>query len=364
MDYVVTAGLEPPVETSELDPLQREGVAAVLDRQLGLVEGVAGPSDDIDVLDYRVTVHPDGASVVLALDAPSLRAAEDAAATVADVLLHESELLVGWVVTESKVQITEDEFNLSLAGADEAAGLGDAEAALEAAVEEALENGDADTDQPPLDTEHWRAKLTELASRLRAFTPSTFATASSKKADATLAAGAVIHAVRVVTDEIFYDEMALAINNATADHAIGLLVLEELPPCYEHRYDSGFARSFLLASAVVATRLTYPQWVPPRRVAEQLAMRLIITEARVVLEAAALMTWDESEPLFAAFTEHAIPDRDFEQLYDVDVMLGPDQEEPNASQAALAEQELQTRNLHFDAWFHLPDDEGQHPYLG
>ena len=35
-----------------LDALQQEGVAVVLDRQLALVEGVAGPSDeDVDVLD-------------------------------------------------------------------------------------------------------------------------------------------------------------------------------------------------------------------------------------------------------------------------------------------------------------------------
>src|ERR1700754_1792249 len=62
VDYVVTAGLAPPVETPELDALQREGVAALLDRQLALVEGVVGPDDkDIDVLDYRITVHPDGA---------------------------------------------------------------------------------------------------------------------------------------------------------------------------------------------------------------------------------------------------------------------------------------------------------------
>ena len=131
MDYVVTAGLEPPLETAELDALQREGVAALLDRQLGLVEGVAGPQDaDIDVLDYRITVHPDGATVVLALDAPSLRAAEGATATVLDELVRETNLLTGWVVTESKVQITEDEFNQSLAAAEDSA-----EAELEAAVE-------------------------------------------------------------------------------------------------------------------------------------------------------------------------------------------------------------------------------------
>ncbi|QUH00483.1 hypothetical protein HUO13_06300 [Saccharopolyspora erythraea] len=357
MDYVVTAELEPPVDASDLDPLQREGVAALLDRQLALVEGVSGPAEaDIDVLDYRITVHPNGASVVLALDAPGLLPAEEAAAMVLNELIGESELLVGWSVAHSEVRITEDEFNQSLAAA-ERVGQDAGDTGLEAAVEEALES--AGEEEASLDTEHWRLKLDELAGGLRAFDLDVFGTNSPQTAR--LAAGALIHAVRVVTDEIFYDELALAVNNASADDAVGLLVLEELPPCYEHRYDAWFARAFLLSSAAVAARLTEPSWTPPRTVAEALALRLFINEAQVLLEAAELMSWEDGEPVFASFAGKAFAGTDHEDLYLVDLMALGDS--PDAMSARLEEQ-FRERGLTFDQWFEPRDTgTGMHPYL-
>ncbi|GAA2810465.1 hypothetical protein [Saccharopolyspora taberi] len=356
MDYVVTAELEPPVDATELDALQREGVAALLDRQLALVEGVAGPAEaEIDVLDYRITVHPSGASVVLALDAPALLPAEQAAATVLNELIGESELLVGWSVAHSEVRITEDEFNESLAAAERIGAADDS--GLEAAIEEALES--AEESEATLDTEQWRSRLTELSGRLRAFDLDAFGTDSAETAR--LAAGALIHAVRVVTDEIFYDELALAINNATADDAVGLLVLEELPQCYEHRYDSWFARAFLLSSAAVASRLTDRDWTPPRTVAEALALRLFVNEAQVLLEAAELMTWDEGEPVFAAFARRAFADTGHEDLYLVDFMPLGDSED---QLSARLEAQFRERGLTFEQWFAPRESEaGMHPYL-
>ena len=356
MDYVVTAELEPPVDATELDALQREGVAALLDRQLALVEGVSGPTEtDIDVLDYRITVHPSGASVVLALDAPALLPAEQAAAMVLNELIGESELLVGWSVAHSEVRITEDEFNQSLAAAEQIGETDDA--TLEAAIEEALET--AEDTEAALDTEQWRGKLTELSGRLRAFDLDVFEAGDAETAQ--LAAGALIHAVRVVTDEIFYDELALAINNATADDAVGLLVLEELPPCYEHRYDSWFARALLLSSAAVASRLTEQVWTPPRTVAEALALRLFVNEAQVLLEAAELMTWDEGEPVFAAFGRHAFASTDHEDLYLVDFMALGDTED---QLSARLEEQFRGRGLTFEQWFEpRENDTGMHPYL-
>jgi hypothetical protein len=355
VDYAVTAELEPPAGVVELDALQQEGIAAVLDRHLALVEGVSGPGDtDIDVLDYRITVHPTGANVLLALDAPSLLAAEEAAASVLDELIGESEVLTGWLVAHSEVRITEDEFNQRLA----AAGDVDADDALEAAVEEALDT----SAEPTMDVEQWRARLVELAPQLRSFEASAFGVEAGEQA---LPAGALIHAVRVVTDEIFYDELALAVNNATVADAVGLLVLEELPPCYDHRYDAFFARAFVLSSAAVAVRLTESTWTPPRTVAEALALRLIINEARVVLEAAELMTWEDSESVFSAFAGRAFGDIEHDELYEVDLPLAADAEPDVLERVTKVEAELHARGLAFEQWF-VPRDgnPAHHPYLG
>lgn len=355
MDYAVTAELAPPDEAVELDPLQQEGIAAVLDRNLAMVEGVSGPEEsDIDVLDYRITVHPEGASVLLALDAPSLLAAESGAASVLDELISECELLPGWAVAHSEVRITEDEFNERLAAAEEVE-TGDE---LQLAVEEALESAP----DPTMDVEHWRGRLGELAPGLQAFDASAFGGADA--ASAQLCAGALVHAVRVVTDELFYDELALAVNNATVADAVGLLVLEELPPCYDHRYDAFFTRAFVLASAEIGVRLTAPGWTPPRSVAEALALRLIINEARVVLEAAELISWDDSEPNFAAFAELAFREVSVAELYSVEIPLASELEPELVEQAAKTEADLHDRGLAFDQWFaHRDGTPGLHPYL-
>ncbi|GAA2347092.1 hypothetical protein GCM10009854_25110 [Saccharopolyspora halophila] len=356
MDYAVTAELAPPAQAVELDPLQQEGIAVVLDRNLALVEGVSGPeASDIDVLDYRITVHPEGASVLLALDAPSLVAAENGAASVLDELISECDLLPGWTVAHSEVRITEDEFNERLAAAEDA----DPADELEMAVEEALES--APGPDAAMDIEHWRSRLTDLAHRLRAFDRTAFGRSDESAA---LCAGALVHAVRVVTDELFYDELALAVNNATVADAVGLLVLEELPPCYDHRYDAFFARAFVLASGEVAVRLTSPDWTPPRSVAEALALRLIINEARVVLEAAELMNWDDSERVFAAFAERAFGDLDVDELYAVELPMASELEPELVEQAAKTEADLHNRGLAFDQWFTPKDGSpGVHPYL-
>lgn len=361
MDYVVTARIEPPLEQTGLDPLQQEGVAAVLDRQLALVEGVAGPSEeDIDVLDYRITVQPDSASVLLAMDAPALTAAEQAAATVLDELIGESDLLSRWTVADSEVRITEDEFNQSLAGADSDSPVGMGVASeLEAAVEDALEEA---PEAPAAHAEHWQSKLGGLAEQLRAFDLGAF---GGDEGTAQLAAGALVHAVQVVTDELFYDELALSVNNATADEANGLLVLEELPPCYEHRYDSLFTRSLLLSSAAVAGRLTAPRWTPPRTVAEALALRLFLNEAQVLLEAAELMSWERSTSVLGPFRSTAFAGTDCAQLYEVDVALVDSADAEVGAAVQDVEAKLREQGLAFEQWFEVRADDGAgtHPYL-
>lgn len=385
MDYVVTAGLRPPVDISKLDPLQQEGVVSLLDHQLGRVEGVAGPeAEDIDVLDYRIEVGPDGATVMLAVDAPSLQAAETAAANVVQEVLADSQVLEHWALTHSEVKITEDEFNESLAAAEQKAGepLSEADARLQAEIEEAFEQAEipettswqqreessAEREQlvpsgSEPETEHWRDRLRGLSERLRAFTGAVFGRPEHGDQRAEVAAGALIHAVSVVTDELFYDELALTVNDATADGAVGLLVLEELPPCYQHNYDARFTRSLLLSSAMVATRLTGGFWRVPRCVAESLALRLFVNEARVVLEATELMSWDESEPLFEEFITHACPDRAYEELFTID-SAAEEESGSSAEHVESVEQRLRDRGLAFDQWFNRAGDSefGEHPY--
>lgn len=356
---MVTAELEPPAGAAELDALQQEGVVALLDRRLALVEGVTGPDEtDIDVLDFRISTRPNGANVELLLDAPTLAAAEWAAATVLDELLGEIELLHAWTVADSEVRITEDEFNQSLAAADELAEPDGAPAELQAAVEEALESAP----EPSWETDRWRETLLECAERMGAFGAEAFTPPGGSADAAKLAAGALIHAVRVVTDEIFYDELSLAINNATVHEAAGLLVLEELPDCYSEHYDSTFARAFLLSSAVVAQRLTAPEWIPPRCTAEALALRLFVHEAQVLLEAANLLDLPASDPVFRQFASVAFADTGYEELYDIDVQLDED-----ADRALLTEVEdrLRERGLAFDQWFtpRAGADRSVHPYL-
>src|SRR5690606_190601 len=216
--------------------------------------------------------------------------------------------------------------------------------------------------QPAMTADQWRTELLKFAPQLRAFSPRDFAPGQPEELNR-LASGALVHAIRVVTDEIFYDELALAINNATVADAIGLLVLEELPPCYDHRYDSAFARAFLLASSMVATRLTSPDWRPPRTVAEALALQLFINEARVVLEATELLSWDGSEPLFAEFSRQAFAELNPAELYEVEVPVTAGGAESSA-RAKQARAGLRALGVAYKQWF-IPRDgaAGMHPYL-
>lgn len=377
MDYLVTTGLRPPVEAAKLDLLQQEGVGALLDQQLGQVEGVAGPSDeDIDVLDYRIEVRADGATVLLAVDAPTLPTAESAAANVLREVLAEADALGGWTLTSSEVEITEDEFNERLAAADRAAdpALSEAEQHLQAEIEDALEGADdserSQTPEPNRDPEHWRARLTELAERFRALPAESFTPVDRPDPpNATLAAGALVHAAGVVIDELFYDELALTVNDATAGQAVGLLVLDELPPCYQHYYDARFSRALLVCATMVASRLTASTWRTPRNVGESLALRLFVNEARVVLEATELMDWTESGPYFESFMARAVSDPSVEELFDAELpVFGAEQSDVSSEQVNAVADRLRDRGLAFDHWFTAGDDvdgaQGPHPYLG
>ena len=123
-----------------------------------------------------------------------------------------------------------------------------------------------------------------------------------------------------------------------------------------------FARAFLLSSAAVAQRLAEPEWTPPACVAEALVLRLFVHEAQVLLEAAELLEWSESAPVFAKFSAAAFADTAHEELYDVDVELGGD---VDATLIAGVEEQLRDRGMAFEQWFVPPAGKGPapHPYL-
>src|SRR4051794_28734023 len=114
MEYAVSIDLKLPTGTPHLDPLQAEGAGSVLDRLLDQVEGadVADPDDLLDEDDdedededsdgdvivdrYWVGAHPEGAIVLLVLDADSLEIAEAAARNIITAVLDHSEFLTDW----------------------------------------------------------------------------------------------------------------------------------------------------------------------------------------------------------------------------------------------------------------------------
>ncbi|HEY8371222.1 MAG TPA: hypothetical protein VIL00_00620 [Pseudonocardiaceae bacterium] len=311
MDYGVMAILVPPVGMPELDELQRAGVTALLDGHLAQLEGATGPDgSEIDLLDYRVVSRPDGADVHLTLEAPSLVVAEEAAAAVLDDILDSTGLLAEWSVTDCQVRLSEEEFQESFHGP---APTEETPAAL------------PPVEQPDVDATRWQERLLAAAEQFRAFdVDDVFAPGGRDGGPdqvARLAAGALMHAVTVITDGLFYDAALLAENYVTVadSQGQGLIVLEDLPPEYADRYDALFTRKFLLASAAVATRLAAPDWVPPNCPAEARALRLFVTEARVILDSADLVPWDESEELYTRFLRHVLDgvdeDRPFEEWF-------------------------------------------------
>src|SRR5438105_15868994 len=97
MEYGVSVDLRLPPDAPELDPLQREGAAALLAAVLDEADG-AGGGDGAEVLVDRhwVGAHPQGALVLLVLDAPSLDVTEHATHDLMLEVLADTEFLADW----------------------------------------------------------------------------------------------------------------------------------------------------------------------------------------------------------------------------------------------------------------------------
>jgi hypothetical protein len=366
MDYGVSIELTPPSETPHLDPLQAEGAGSLLDRLLEQLDGADAEDGDSQVFVTRhwVGAHPEGAIVLLVLDADSLDVAESAARDILREILDHSEHLAGWAITKCEVGFNERFVDAGLQAADGpgAPPADPAERARWLAEQNPTSAEPADTDEE-ID---WRQYVIDHASQLRAFDLDVFDTSDSDDESsgeepddtAKLAAGALIFASSLVIDELFQDIKTLAENNGSvADSDDVFMVLDDLPERFAQHYNGRFARQFLVATVMITARLTAEEWTPPASIAEALALHIVVENAKVLLDGHDLLDDDVSlEHLFNGFDDAAYEDVDHELLYRRDLDGFEDDQDITSS--------LRMADMRVGAWFHpLADSDATvHPF--
>jgi hypothetical protein len=304
VEYTLTAEVNPPADTPALDPLQRHGVAALLDEHLELLAEIEGPDGvEIEPVDHRIEVHPNGASITWVLDAPALAFAEDAARQVLTELLERTELLTEWSVRRCEVTASDEEL-AALAGSPD-----EADVAIEIDLDDLAVVADLGESEDSADER--RARLVEAAADLEAFGPDDFG--ADESADepeigveaAELVAGALMISLDVLTEELFADVQALEESGTPASEQEVLWVLHDLPTTYADHYTAVFAKKFLVTMAILGHRLAQPEWHGPRCVAEALAIRLLETAARNQLDLAGVLDEVPLDAMFEVFDERA-----------------------------------------------------------
>ncbi|MFE2864997.1 hypothetical protein [Embleya sp. NPDC059259] len=219
-----------------MDALQRTGVASLLADLLARLEGIDGPDGvSIDLDDFRVAAHPEGALVLLIMDAPALEFAEGAAREVVEEIFEGTEEFEDWAIASCEVKLHDKLAQESLAVADgpDAPPADPAERARLHRLPQADTDSAGPTDE---EVETRRTHLRNLAPKLTSFTAAHFGHDASDAVPLTtaeLAAGALVNAIDVLTDELFGDLITLA-EDETADSIDDsdavFFVLEELPP--------------------------------------------------------------------------------------------------------------------------------------
>ncbi|MGW9211598.1 hypothetical protein ACWGR4_32090 [Embleya sp. NPDC055664] len=323
MTYFVHVDVVPPSGHPPLDNLRRAGIASLLAEPLERLEGVDGPDDmRIDLDDFRVGSHPEGALVLMELNAPALEFAETAAREVVEEILENTEGLEEWVVASCEVKLHDALARKSLAAADgpDAPPADPAERALLHRRPVPDPNVGAPTHE---EVERYCRRLRSLAPRLTCFAAARFGHTDSDPlphATVELAAGALVYAIDLLTDELFGDLVSLA-EDEVADHVedsdADFFILDELPPAFAEQYTELFVRRFIIAAAGVTQRLTSTAWHPPATTAEALALHLLLQEAVPVLDIHGLYDHD-IKSAYAAFREAVLGDLDPEWLYEED----------------------------------------------
>ncbi|GAA4992366.1 hypothetical protein GCM10023205_76060 [Yinghuangia aomiensis] len=320
MAYFVHVDCVPPPGTAPLDPLQRAGAAHIFGRLLELLDAVeAADGSVMEVASSKVGVHPDGAVLLLLLDAPTLELAESATRTAIEEVLDAAEEFTGWSVASCEVRLHDELTRQSLAAADgpDAPPSDLQERARRLRGHTVVDDADdVDEDaEAAAQATALRALAGRLTHGLDAFGYIRPDDADAREA-AELAAGAVVYAISVLTDELFADLVELAQDDrSVADSDAELLALGLLPPAFAAQYQPAFVRRFILATAAMAQRLTSPSPSGPGSTAEELALRLLLSEAVAVLEMYDLYD-DATEAPLAAFKDTVFDDYDHERLYD------------------------------------------------
>ncbi|WP_298182304.1 hypothetical protein [Saccharomonospora sp.] len=323
MEYQLTAELASPPGTPDLDPLQQVGVMSLLDDRLNHLVSIEGP-DGVEIIpvEHSLEAHLSGAVVNWLLDAPALVLAEEAARAVLEQLVDEIDLLEDWEVKHCAVTATDDQLESALAASMDPDELSDnLLAGLGAAGDmRTFLIGAEDTDE--IQAAVQKAELADRRSRLlhkgeclRAFDLSVFG--ESDEVKARYLAGALLHGVRMLTDELVSDVQLLDDEEATVDEVEALWALDELPPQYADRYSALFAKRFLVVASVLGHRLTQEDWNGPLCVAEALALRIAESRAEVELDLTEVLEADRVSGIFSVFNSHALGGLDSDLLYEI-----------------------------------------------
>lgn len=206
--------------------------------------------------------------------------------------------------------------------------------------------------------------LRPRASRLKAFDLDDF-----ECADHELAAGALVSAAAIMVDQLFDDLQVLGSihipirrdhlgqgRQATVldmeERGEAIWLLDELPPRFAKHYTVGFVRRFVLAAGQVQMRLSADnEQVSPACLAEELALRLILRQARECYRQA---TGDPNADPYEGIEEAAFEDLDHEWLY----MPELDGIENDATVTAT----MGNADMRIEAWFQPFTDRRVHPY--
>ncbi|MFE6686055.1 hypothetical protein ACFVFQ_06200 [Streptomyces sp. NPDC057743] len=356
-----------PEGTPELDPLQREGVGSLFEKGLGSVEAIEGPDGmEVELLDSSVGVYPGGALLAIFVDAPALEFAEDAVREVVGELLERSELLSEWRIEKCEVELHPELAQQSLDAAEgpDAPPVDPAERAARHAEAASAEFAGLSAEE----VEAMRGKVRALAPRLQSFGLESFGYRSDddedddveepyvERADAELAAGALVYAIDILVDQLFDDAETLAEehdNVAECDDPLWLL--DQLPAQFAVHYTANFARRLLVQAVDLTARLTRPDFEHLSCVAEELILKLLLAEAEVTLDTYGLLD-DGVKAAWEAFAHEVYEDFDHEWLYQP-AADGID-EDPDVAHLGIAPMGIRD-------WF-TPFNEGRsvHPYAG
>ncbi|MCT9075932.1 hypothetical protein [Streptomyces fulvoviolaceus] len=366
MTYVVTVDTCIPEGTPEMDPLQRAGAVALIEDGFDSVRAVEGPDGvEVGLLDTIVAVHPGGALLKVIVDAPALEFAEDSVRALVDELLERSELLADWTIERCEVELHQDLAKRSLDAAEGPDVPPDDPAARKArhaespAPEDTEEGYGAEAKAAAV-----RRQMLGLAAELRSFPLAKFGVlgdGDDERGDgddefavspesARLAAGALVYATDILVDELFEDVQVLTQEDASVAECEGpLWHLERLPDRYALRYDAHFARRFLVTVIAMTTRFTDGSFQQLSCVAEELALRFLLSQATMTLELYELLD-DEVSAALDAFADSVYEDMDHEWLYD-DSTDGIDEASAGAA--------LGVAPIAFSSWF-TPFNEGRY----